>query len=138
MIEIKGQNGRITSKGYYKFCGECQQTCWEWERVGDITAAIDGTQLETQISAEVRDSRVVDVYFMTTDWRGNTDYSDDDIAVIVSSEPPDEGSSLSPDTPVRNAPEFTHVVIPLCCMVMMYTVFRRKKREAIESKEGAL
>ena len=73
MIEIRGQNGEITSARYLEFNGAAPGE-WSWGSITtiDVKAANDAKQIEIQAAVQP-----LEVYFHVVDWSGeNEDHCD--------------------------------------------------------------
>ncbi|MCK4613165.1 MAG: hypothetical protein KAU14_00040, partial [Thermoplasmata archaeon] len=73
MIEIKGQDGIISSARYMEFKGETPEE-WKWKFVRNVDAASGLKEIEASVDAEP-----VRVCFHVVDWDGGEDWSDYDV-----------------------------------------------------------
>ncbi|MCK5561361.1 MAG: lamin tail domain-containing protein, partial [Thermoplasmata archaeon] len=82
VIEIKGQNGEITSSYYSSFNGDYQGD-FNWVPMYTVSAAADRTQLETQIELAKIGTAIenIDIYFHMVGWNDNREYSDNMIDI---------------------------------------------------------
>ncbi|MCK4614747.1 MAG: lamin tail domain-containing protein, partial [Thermoplasmata archaeon] len=71
MIEIKGQNGVITSAKYHEFDGKASEE-WSWKEVGRTKAASANKEIETAVDL----SGAFRTYFHLVSWNENDDWSD--------------------------------------------------------------
>ena len=84
MLEIKGKDGQILSKGYYVFKGH-NQNDWEWLFIGNIAAKKDNTRLETQISQNeigLGNNVKFNVFFCIMDWNDKKDVAGNEILSV--------------------------------------------------------
>ena len=79
LIEIKGKNGRITSKGVLEFQGTSAWQ-WNWSRLGTLEAETDARQMEALVDLVdmgINASGDINVVFWTTDWEGAKDATEE-------------------------------------------------------------
>jgi hypothetical protein len=86
MIEITGQDGEVLSRTLYTYSQTSINTrVWNWEeQQNEVLAATDSTQLEAQINVNAlrgSNDEGVDLYYMMTDWNGNSDSSGEPISI---------------------------------------------------------
>jgi hypothetical protein len=76
MLRVLGENGRVITSQAFEFVPGRGGTASHWRLLGDVPAASNGNELETQVLAtrlKVDDLSSLDYQVRMTDWSGGTD-----------------------------------------------------------------
>ena len=143
MVNITGQYGRIGSKRLHAFSGG-DRSAWSWTPVAELLAATDETRLEAAIAAAALGNPAgnISVYYFTTDWRQKRDAGE---KVLFDLRAGGGGRSLPgpgpeyipPGLPLSerdiqplHAPEFRDILLPVCGMIAVFALLRKRRRRA--------